>query len=221
MDEHELTALFRDATRDLPPASFDVHDVRRAARRATVRRRAVLTGSTLAVAAVLAGGIGIATSLVNRPSVPQAVPPPSSPQITVPSAGFHGLGGGTTPLVTPGSCGPPDPVLATALAERLPAATGMPPVAARSGCPPGARAAAFLLRDGASAGEVVVVLVPAEQVQPGTEGESHDADGTTRVTSRAHSGQVLTVLSDPDSGSPDAPFAAQLATIAGGLAPLF
>jgi hypothetical protein len=221
VDERELAELFREAARAIPPASFDVHDVRRAARRATARRRAAVAGSTLAAAAALAGGIGVGTGLLGRPSEPQAVAPQNSSQVSVPSVRINEQLGGPTVLVTPGSCGPPDPVLASALADQLPAAAGMSPVTARSGCPPGARNAAFLLRDGATAGEVMVVLVPAEQASPTAEGESRSADGTRRVTSRARSGQVLTVLSNPDSGSPDAPFAARLAAIAGDLAPRF
>lgn len=221
MDERELAELFREATRDLPPASFDVHDVRWVAHRATARRRAVAAGAGLASAAALAGVITFGAGLVNRPATPEAVPQPSSAPVGVPSMHINVRPGGSGTLATPGPCGPPDPVLASALAEQLPAAAGMAPVAARGGCPPGARAAGFLLRDGASAGEVVVVLAPAEQAPAGEEGESRDPDGTARVGSRTRSGQVLTVLSDPDSGSPDAPFAGRLAAIAGGLVPRF
>lgn len=214
MDERELAELFRDAARTIPPASFDVHDVERAARRATARRRVVVTGTTLAAAALLAGGIGVGVERFGGTSAPQAVAPNSAP-----SPRINEQHGRPDILVTPGACGPPDPILASALAEQLPAAAGMTPVSARSGCPPGARNAAFVLRDGASAGEVIVVLVPAGQAAPG--GELRSADGTQQVTSRARSGQVLTVLSNPDAGSPQAPYASRLAAIAGELAARF
>ena len=39
MDERKLEALFQDAARAAPPASFDEQDVARASRRVTARRR--------------------------------------------------------------------------------------------------------------------------------------------------------------------------------------
>jgi hypothetical protein len=217
LDERELAELFRDAAQTIPPASFDVHDVQRAARRATARRRIAVAGTTLVAAALLAGGIGVGLGRFGGTPVPQAAVP-NSPLTRAPSPSIHDQHSGPI-LLTPGPCGPPDPALASALAEQLPAAAGMPPVSARSGCPDGARNAAFQLRDGASAGEVIVVLVPADRAAPA--GESRGADGARQVTSRTRSGQVLMVLSDPEAGSPDAPYASRLAAIAGELAPRF
>jgi hypothetical protein len=215
LDDRELAELFREAARTIPPASFDVHDVERAARRVTARRRIAVAGTTLAAAVMLVGGIGVGIWRFGGTPPPQA----SAPSVLAPPPRINEQHGGPTMLLTPGECGPPDPMLASALAEQLPAAAGMPPVSARRGCPPGARNAAFVLRDGASVGEVVVVLVPPDKVAP--TGEVRPADGTQQVTSRARSGQVLTVLSNPDVGSPGAPYASQLASIAGGLAPRF
>lgn len=214
MDERELTELFREAARPIPPASFDVHDVGRAARRATVRRRVAVAGTALAAAALAVGGIGVGTGRFGGTPIPQAAGPTSGTQPRIDEQ--HGR---PNVLLTPSQCGPPDPVLASALAEQLPAAADTPPVSARGGCPPGARNAAFALRDGPSAGEVIVVLASDGQVTPN--GESMRADATQHATSRARSGQVLTVSSKPDAGSPGAPYASQLGAIAGALAPRF
>ncbi|MCP2262108.1 hypothetical protein LX15_005840 [Streptoalloteichus tenebrarius] len=66
MDEHKLAALFRDAARDAPPASFDERDVAAASRRATVRQRTALAlGSAFGVA-VLFGGVAVGTGLFDR-----------------------------------------------------------------------------------------------------------------------------------------------------------
>ncbi|MBY8848083.1 hypothetical protein [Saccharothrix longispora] len=63
MDEQKLSELFRDATRDAPPASFDVGEVRAASARATARRRsAVAVGSALAVVLVF-GGVVVSANL--------------------------------------------------------------------------------------------------------------------------------------------------------------
>ncbi|MFD1148240.1 hypothetical protein [Saccharothrix hoggarensis] len=65
MDEHRLAELFRDATRDAPPASFDVAGVRSASARATARRRSALAlGSTMAFVLVL-GGVAASTDLLS------------------------------------------------------------------------------------------------------------------------------------------------------------
>jgi hypothetical protein len=56
VDEKKLAELFNDAVRDVPPASFDAGEVRKASRRATIKRRnGIVAGSALALV-LLAGG---------------------------------------------------------------------------------------------------------------------------------------------------------------------
>jgi hypothetical protein len=56
VDEKKLAELFNDAVRDVPPASFDAGEVRKASHRATIKRRnSVVAGSALALV-LLAGG---------------------------------------------------------------------------------------------------------------------------------------------------------------------
>jgi hypothetical protein len=216
MDEHKLGELFREAARTVPPPSFDEHDVARAARRVTARRRVAAASGALTVAVLLVGGIGAGTGMFGGSgSTPVAAP--NSQTSTVPSARAGAQRLGPSMLLEPGTCGPPDPVLASALAGRLPTAAGISPVSARGGCAPGSRNAAFELRDGASAGSVAVILGRAEtppEAQPGT---AELSDGTRQVMSRTRSGQVLLVLSTPDAGSPTAVYADRLGSIASDL----
>lgn len=56
MDEKKLAELFNDAVPDVPPASFDAGQIRRASHRATIKRRnSIVAGSALALV-LLAGG---------------------------------------------------------------------------------------------------------------------------------------------------------------------
>ncbi|NKE55887.1 hypothetical protein FXN61_03220 [Lentzea sp. PSKA42] len=58
MDEQKLADLFRDAAHDAPPASFDASDVRKASRRATLRRRnSIAAGTTLVVVLGFGGAV--------------------------------------------------------------------------------------------------------------------------------------------------------------------
>ncbi|HYH33156.1 MAG TPA: hypothetical protein VD903_22515, partial [Pseudonocardia sp.] len=66
VDDEKLGALFRAAAGDAaaPPPGFDHEGVVRASRRATARRRAVVTGAGLALFAVV--GIGGALVVTDR-----------------------------------------------------------------------------------------------------------------------------------------------------------
>ncbi|MDR7302152.1 hypothetical protein [Haloactinomyces albus] len=232
MNERKLEELFRDAAHAAPPASFDEQDIAKGARRVTARRRMVAAGGSLAVVAVLAGGLGAGTGVFTSEVNPQAGPaqggPPQggteqsptnrAPRTSDPHSGPTVLG---VPRAGQGQsgqdhCGPPDRDLAAALAQQLPEATqATTPVAADS-CPRGSRTASFQVRQGAAAGNVTVVLspagsVPSEQRGPG---EQQQPDGTRQVTERADSGHILMVRSNPDSGSPAAPYAERLPAIA-------
>jgi hypothetical protein len=66
VDEKRLAELFNDAVQDVPPASFDTGDVRKASHRATIKRRNnVFAGSALAFV-LLAGGTVTAISLLGE-----------------------------------------------------------------------------------------------------------------------------------------------------------
>ncbi|MGP4016778.1 hypothetical protein [Saccharopolyspora sp. 5N708] len=216
MDERKLEELFRDSVRSVPPASFDEQDVARASRRITARRRVAAVGGTVVAAAVLVGGIGVGTGLFT----------PSSSTVASHS-------GQETAPITPrtdgpgvlenrgGSCGP-DAQLAAAVTRQLPEAAGTAPVAA-SPCPSGAKSASFQLRDGSSVGSVTVIVSPVGAVAPdqAKPGDLRRPDGTEQSVRQARSGKLIVVLSDPEAGSPAAPFGARLASIAGGLAAQF
>jgi hypothetical protein len=211
VDERKLEELFRDSVRSVPPASFDEQDVTRASRRITARRRVAAAGGTVVAAALLVGGVGVGTGLFTQSSSDVASRPEVasiSPRTEGPGIMEHRSGG----------CAP-DAQLAAAVTKELPEAAGTAPVAA-SACPSGAKAASFLLRDGGSAGSVTVFVSPVSTVSPdqATPGDLRRPDGAEQSVRKARSGKLVVVLSDPDAGSPAAPYATRLAAIAGGLA---
>lgn len=227
MDERKLEALFQETVQAAPPASFDEKDVIRGARRVTARRRMAAAGGSLVAATVLAGGISVGTGLVGSDDgqVLSAPPPAQTqqgPQIQAdPPSPRTGGPAVLSERGGSGDCGPPDAKLAEALAGTLPEAGG--PIAAVGECPSGARSAGFVLRDGQSAGSVSVILSPAgtpppEQARPES---SWRPDGASQVTSKARSGKTLVVVSDPDAGSPRAPYDGRLPALARDLAGKF
>lgn len=235
MDERELQELFRGSVGSTPPSSFDEQDVARASRRITARRRAAAAGTGVAAAAVLVvGGLGVsggwftgpADDLAGAPAQRELPgPEPRSGDADEPGPRVFSSDGTRAPgRDQPGvlgetrsvRCGP-DRGLADAVAGQLPEAARTAPVAADDGCPPGARAAAFELRDGRAAGSVTVIVRPGDA--PGEEpGETQRPDGALQSVREARSGQLVVVVSDPDAGSPAPPFGTRLAAIADGLA---
>nr|WP_228046518.1 hypothetical protein [Saccharopolyspora sp. HNM0983] len=228
--------MFRGSVGSVPPASFDERDVARASRRITARRRTAAVGGGAAAAAVLVvGGLAVSGGWFTGPTDELAGPPPaqherSGPeprggQPDEPGAGTFGSDSGGSDSGKPGvlaeprsgGCGP-DRGLADAVADQLPEAAGTRPVPAGEGCSPGARAAAFELRDGRSAGNVTVIVGPEGAVDPAGPGESQRPDGALQAVREARSGQLVVVVSAPDAGSPAPPYGARLAAIAGGLA---
>ncbi|CAM06318.1 hypothetical protein A8924_0145 [Saccharopolyspora erythraea NRRL 2338] len=220
MDERKLEELFREAVPSAPPASFDEGDVVRGSRRITARRRMAAAGGGVAAAAVLFAGVGFGTGLFtpgeqntvaslreSDPKPPAQPAPPTNGPIVMSDPG------------TRSACGAPDAWLADALVGALPEAAGRAAVSASGPCPSGSRSAAFELAEGASTGNVSVIVSPAssvgaEQAEPT---EVRRPDGTEQVVRKAVSGQVLVVRSDPD-GATEAPFAERLVAIADGLA---
>ncbi|MFI9811103.1 hypothetical protein [Saccharothrix variisporea] len=141
------------------------------------------------------------------------LPPKSIPDD--PSTQGDGTSGTTGRDATGGTsgCQEVDRELAVALADKLPAAEGLQPAPAAAQCPPGSRGASFLVRDGAIAGVVSVVLVPKG-------GSTVPSAATAEASSPAKAG-VLHVLSEPEAGSAVAPFAGELASLARELAAQF
>ncbi|MEU6268843.1 hypothetical protein [Saccharopolyspora shandongensis] len=215
MDERKLEELFRDSVQAVPPASFDESDVAQASRRITARRRMAALGGTVVAAAVLVGGVGLGTGLFESSSSSNFASQPetasSSPRIDGPGV----LGDRS------GRCGP-DAQLVAAVTKQLPEAAGTAPVVPDP-CPSGAKTASFLLRDGSSTGSVTVIVSPVGTVSPeqSTPGDVRRPDGTEQSVRKARSGKLVVVLSDPDAGSPAAPYGTRIASIAGGLADQF
>lgn len=226
MDDGKLEQLFQRAATSAPPASFDASDVARQSRRVTARRRIAWSGASVVAAAVLVGGIGVGTGMFDEPAGNLASAPDTS-ETSEPSerdAGTKAIpkSDGPSVLSEPGdrSCPPPDVELAKALADQLPGTTPAPATAA--GCATGVRSASFVVHDGDTTGKVSVLLQPAGSGPPQRSGpgEVHRPDGTEEVTREARSGQLLTVLSDPDEDSAP-PHGPRLTSIADALAPAF
>jgi hypothetical protein len=250
VDEKKLADLFQDAAADAPPPTFDSADVAGAARRADARRRSLLLGSSsLAVVLVAVGlmigfldlghtGGGGLNTAAGPPAASQAsrhefdAATPGHPHAGALNGagngahtGFPGSpptqGGGTpgeagpSAGTAPSGCGPTDGELADALAGELPSAGVTDRGAATvPGCPAGARAASYLVHDGPASGRISVVLTPAGQ-HPATPA------GYAIGTATAASGHELTVLSAPAPGSPAAPLAGRVQTMAQALAAHF
>ncbi|MER7083310.1 hypothetical protein SAMN02982929_05421 [Saccharopolyspora kobensis] len=214
MDERKLEELFRDSVQSVPPASFDEHDVARASRRITARRRMTALGGTVAVAAVLAGGV-----VMVMPPESSVTSKQAQPEVSTASPRSEDGPGILTDRG--GRCGP-DAQVAAAVTKELPEAASTAPVAAPD-CPSGAKVASFVLREGAAAGSVTVIVSPAGTVPPeqSKTGDTRHPDGTEQSVRQARSGKLVVVRSDPDEGSPAAPYRTRLPSIAGGIAGQF
>jgi hypothetical protein len=242
VDEHELTELFREAVRDTPPASFDERDISHASQRiAQRRRRSAVVGATIAAVLVF-GGVVVGLSQLVRPQTaasnaapgmgPAAAETGPSTVDGLPSAQRAPQSEDKASMNAPAAgqaCGPVDRELADALAGTLPAAAGQQPVPGGPSCPPGARAAGYVVRDGAVTGVFSVVVAPAEGAPPSVESSrtpgtrsSTPATCTGSVcTVTAASGKRLTVRSEPSQGFATAPFADKVPAVAQQLASRF
>lgn len=174
-------------------------------------------GGTAVAAAVLVGGIGAGSGWFTSSTDDVAGPPPAVPLTADPGPQLES--GGFTPRST--GC-QPDLKLVEAVAAALPEAGSTPPTSVRS-CPTGAKAAAFALRDGAAAGRVTVMVSPAGATQAGqsTPGDVQRPDGAQQSVRKARSGKFVVVLSEPEAGSPAAPFVTRVANLASDLATRF
>jgi hypothetical protein len=250
VDEQKLGELFRDAARDAPPPSFDVDAVRSASARATSRRRsAVAAGSALALVLVF-GGLVLGADLVRNTSgdltAAGSAQDASSPNVTPFSAGEPEMlpkdasadrSGGNPPESIPddpstqgdepsgtagrtlaGSaqrgCVEVDRELAVALADELSVANAEQASPAAADCPADARGAGFLVRDGAVYGTVSAVIAPADSAALVPAGSRH-------ASARTSDGRELYLLSRPEEGSTEGPFADDLPKLAERLAARF
>ncbi|MFT7835076.1 hypothetical protein Q5530_02865 [Saccharothrix sp. BKS2] len=144
------------------------------------------------------------------------LPPKSIPEDPPTQGGeLSGSADRSTVGSAPKGCEEVDRELAVALADELPVARGLTPAPAAASCPPGARGASYLLRDGAVTGTVSVVLTPPGELPP-----SFD-ENTLSETASASGGGELHVLSRPAEGSAVVPFATQLPGLAQQLASRF
>ncbi|GAA4857989.1 MULTISPECIES: hypothetical protein [Saccharopolyspora] len=212
MDDRELRELFREAVSAAPESSFDERDVARASRRITARRRIAAAGGTFAAAAVLVGGLGWATGMFGGDQQQTAA---VAQRTAPPPAESTGPGVLMEPMTRSAACGPPDAQLAAAVAAELPAVAATSPVPADGPCPPGTRAAKFVLRDGAAAGTVTVSVVPSPEGAEAT--DVRHPDGAQEAVRQTRSGQRLVVVSRPDAGS-TAPYGERIPLLAGDLA---
>ncbi|MBW4715668.1 hypothetical protein [Saccharothrix obliqua] len=149
-----------------------------------------------------------------EPDVSGGLPPKSIPED--PSTQGDGTSGTTGRPPTAGGasgCQEVDRELAVALADELPAAEGLQPSSAAANCPPGARGAGYLVRDGDVHGVLSVVLVP-----PGVSALASTASAEAHAV--ASRGTVF-VLSEPAQGAAVGPFEARLPELAGKIAARF
>ncbi len=135
---------------------------------------------------------------------PKSIPEDPSTQGDDPS----GTAGRTSVGTAQRGCVEVDRELAVALADELPVANAGQASSAAAECPTEARGASFLVRDGGVYGTVSVVLAPVDSAALVTAGSGAHA------TARTSDGRALYVLSRPEEGSTEAPFADDLAGIA-------
>lgn len=243
MDERELAQLFEAAADDAPPSRFGHADVVAASRRATQRRRAGIAAGSVFAVAVLAGGVALGDGLFtsrdtaeqatagsaaeNDQQVPGGGQADSAPQRRQPSelsapgeaappgktVPWPGLGDGAARA----GCGEADGELARALATELTAADATAAGPVPEACPPGARAVAVPVVDGARVGSIYLVLGPVDAaLAAASTGQpvEREQDGASGYQRRTASGRLLLVLSVPAVDGEQPPFAADAAALA-------
>ncbi|MCX2948241.1 hypothetical protein [Lentzea sp. NEAU-D7] len=189
MDEQKLADLFRDAAHDAPPASFDAGDVRKASRRATLRRRNSIAAGTTLVVVLGFGGVFAANGWVSQDTSTSnsagsghkqdnAAESPMTPLEAQPPTNFSGEGKstqgdgsmpGSTGLSASEStvqgCAGVDRELADALAVELSVSPDFA-VAPTLTCSPDSRSAAFKI-DGLT---ITAIVTPQPfEAPPGAE----------------------------------------------------
>jgi hypothetical protein len=221
MDEQRLSELFRDATGEAPPPSFDRDDVVAASRRATARGRSALAGGSLLGVAVLTGGVLLGGQVLQRP--PTSEPPAAASELApgtgdrmlepvMPFAAPPGAGpdapGPDAPAGAAGGCGPADTELTATLNGALTGTAGTGPgLAFPRPCPPGFRAAGVAV----PGGTLYAVLGPVAV---------SDADLPGYASAPAGA-EVLSVISVPSNLTAPPPRAADVDDLARELADRF
>ncbi|WP_436492813.1 hypothetical protein [Actinokineospora sp. HUAS TT18] len=237
MDERKISELFRDAVRDVPPASFNQEDVAAESTRLTRKRNSLVAGSALGFV-LLAGGIvaGVAlwpgsetgretgaaagapfatsndsrssSETVNDSGQGVAEAEPELPP-TTPAGGLSNGKAGVTTGGAPSGCGSADRELAAALAGELPAATSAADtVNSPLACPTGARSAAFGVQDGPRRGFMSIMIVPQNTAQMLQPPWADRPSGTEGAVVATKSGKSLVVVVEPLATSAAPPVSA-------------
>jgi len=147
---------------------------------------------------------------------PGGPPPWSFPEVPPEQGGGTSGDAGPRAGGAQSGCGPADRELAVALAGELPAAADSQPVPVAAQCPPGARAAGYVVRDNSDVGLFSVVLVPGGA--GGTQTRFSGPGGVTVFSVTTRGGAELVVASQPQQGSANAPFGDQVSQVAQHLA---
>jgi hypothetical protein len=236
MDERKLGELFNAAVPNVPPPSFHHRDVVLESHRVQAQRRrtALMGGSALGIvllagAAVIgvalwtgtdantvatsAGGSGgVVESTRNAPAAPNEVPREDASSSDKSLSAESPKQGGTStgnagppgPGTAPSGCEKADPELAAALAGELRAAdSGQRPP--NLFCPPNSRGVALQATDASgNSGLISLVVAPKDGVFGSlTEGKPQ---GTQLRPATAKDGRHVVLISEPGTGSVEAPF---------------
>ena len=200
MDEQRVSQAFRDAVQELPPASFEHHDVVAASRHAT-RRRSMIAGGTLLGAVVLLGGSLAGNLVLRNETAETAAPAPGSQAETLRTLDAPRCGPINGELVT---------ALTAVLANRGKALSGQAGEVPKR-CPAGSRAAALPVTGG-----VLHVLLVPQGVPKGVDTATPDGARSFSVT--LQDGRTLAVISTPGAPGLPAPLADELPDLARELA---
>ena len=201
MNEQRWSQAFQDSVKELPPASFEHHDVVAASRHATARRRSMIAGGTLLGAAVLLSAVVTGNQVQRDETAETATPAPGGQAETLRT-------------LDAARCGPIDEELVTALTVVLANRGGA--ISGQAGevperCPAGSRAAALPVTGGVLYALLVPQGVP-ERVDTAT------PDGARSFSVTLPDGRTLAVISTPDAPSQPAPLADELPDLARELA---
>jgi hypothetical protein len=199
VDEKKIADLFNDAVRDVPPASFDTGDVRKASHRATVKRRTnIIAGSALAFV-VLAGGTVTTLALSGETNTPTAASAPALGGGPMANSGTMDIEGDAEKPATPSARG-------DGAGPRLDTQDGPPK---QGGSPPGNAGTAGSTPSGCMADRELAAALAGELPAAASAGEvpvpfgcpAGATGGAVKVTDGGKQG-TLSVVRVPQGASP-------------------